>query len=102
MTILDIIKTIETKCDQLKTTLIHKNADYGSSCFTTPALTPNVKPTTALMVRMSDKIARINNLQKNDAPNFESVEDSVMDLAGYCILLLVAMEQEKNSNEENF
>lgn len=95
MTEPDLIKAIQQKCDELKTVLVRKNMDYGASAFNPPALAPGVAPTTAILVRMSDKIARLNNLQTAEKPNYEAIEDTILDLAGYAILLLVAKQQEK-------
>lgn len=78
-------------CDILKETLIKKNLDYGSSAFKKPILAPEMETDASILVRMSDKIERIANLRKGDSKtNYESVRDTVMDLAGYCILYLVA------------
>lgn len=95
MTEPDLIKAIQQKCDELKTVLVRKNTDYGASAFNPPALAPGVAPTTAILVRMSDKISRLNNLQTAEQPNYEAIEDTILDLAGYAILLLVAKQQEK-------
>ena len=95
MTEPDLIKAIQQQCDTLKTVLVRKNTDYGASAFNRPALAPDVKPTTAILVRMSDKISRLNNLQTAEQPNYEAIEDTILDLAGYAILLLVAKQQEK-------
>jgi hypothetical protein len=71
-------------------TLLAKNADYGSSAHKPPALAPHLDPGAAILVRMSDKIARIVSLTK---PGFtanvdESLDDTFRDLAGYCVLWL--------------
>ena len=95
MTEPDLIKAIQEQCDALKTVLVRKNTDYGASAFNRPALAPDVKPTTAILVRMSDKISRLNNLQGADKPNCEAIEDTILDLAGYAILLLIARQKEQ-------
>lgn len=41
--------------------------------------------TDGLLVRIHDKIARLENLTGKNA-NFESVEDTFLDLVGYCII----------------
>lgn len=70
--------------------LLRKNRDYGGSAFKRPILTPDLSAQSAIKVRMSDKIERINNLQKiEQSPEVEeTVEDTWRDLAGYIILLL--------------
>ena len=44
-----------------------------------------------LRVRMYDKLARLNNLADNrrDTPNYESIEDTLIDLANYAIIGLL-------------
>ena len=44
-----------------------------------------------LLVRMHDKMARLENLtSKSQAnPNYESIEDTLMDLANYAIIGLM-------------
>ena len=47
-------------------------------------------PMNGLRVRMYDKLARLNNLADKDAtPNFESIEDTLIDLANYAIIGLL-------------
>jgi hypothetical protein len=58
-----------------------------------------------LRVRMYDKLARLNNLvDTGDTPNYESIEDTLLDLANYAIIgLLVQRGQWEglpNSNGE--
>lgn len=69
-------------------TLLRKNMDYGSSVFQEPILCPGLPTTTAIDVRMSDKIARIKNLKTAKAQVAdESVDDTYDDLGAYCLLL---------------
>lgn len=43
-----------------------------------------------LRVRMYDKLARLNNLvDTGDTPNYESIEDTLIDLANYAIIGLL-------------
>ena len=43
-----------------------------------------------LLVRMYDKLARLNNLvDTGDTPNYESIEDTLLDLANYAIIGLL-------------
>lgn len=69
--------------------LLQKNCDYGSSVWDSPLLCPTLSPGTAILVRMSDKVKRIEQLSKSPAQvTSESLEDSIRDLAGYCLLFL--------------
>ena len=43
-----------------------------------------------LRVRMYDKLARLTHLaDKSDTPNYESIEDTLIDLANYAIIGLL-------------
>lgn len=47
-------------------------------------------PMNGLRVRMYDKLARLNNLvDSGDTPNYESIEDTFLDLANYAIIGLL-------------
>jgi hypothetical protein len=72
--------------------LVRKNQDYGSSGMKSPVLMPNLVAREALLCRMSDKVARIAQLADGSAPQVadEKLEDTIRDLAGYCILWLTA------------
>jgi hypothetical protein len=73
----------------LTETLLKKNKDYGSSAFESPVLAPDLASRKALLVRMSDKVKRIAQLQKTGTAEVqESLEDTIGDLAGYCLLWL--------------
>ncbi len=72
-------------------TLLKKNNDYGSSVFKEPVLAPGMPVVSAIDVRMSDKIARIQNLKtaKQEVKD-ESIQDTYNDLGSYCLLRAVA------------
>lgn len=73
--------------------LARKGADYGGSAFVAPMLAPKLTSQTALLVRMSDKIKRLQTLAaKKGAGQVkeETFSDTIRDLAGYCILYLAA------------
>lgn len=80
------IKDLETILGELSTIMIHKHADYGPM---------NISgapggPMNGLRVRMYDKLARLNNLvDTGDTPNYESIEDTLLDLANYAIIGLL-------------
>lgn len=69
--------------------LIRKNIDYGSSVFNRPILRQDLSLRSSIEVRMSDKIARLQNLLQNKENMVdESIADTMADLAGYAILWL--------------
>ena len=72
--------------DELGNLLITKQADYG------PGNVNNAfgGPMNGLMVRIGDKFERLKNLLSNNKQtNYESVEDSFMDLANYAVIALM-------------
>ena len=82
---------IEEVCNEVKDLLIRKNHDYGNSFskqYEKYGLLSGI-------IRMDDKMSRIENLMKRDAKVDESIEDSIRDLAGYAILTLVEMRKRK-------
>ena len=84
MTSEDLIRSVTRN---LLETLIAKNRDYGATAVRNPLLAPGLSATTAILVRMSDKVMRLQNLLSgNKAVVKESLSDTVLDLAGYAIL----------------
>ena len=72
--------------DELGNLLITKQSDYG------PGNVNNAfgGPMNGLMVRIGDKFERLKNLLSNNKQtNYESVEDSFMDLANYAVIALM-------------
>jgi hypothetical protein len=71
---------------QLLTILYKKHEDYGPLNISgAPGGAMN-----GLRVRMYDKLARLNNLiDTGDTPNYESIEDTLIDLANYAIIGLL-------------
>lgn len=71
---------------QLLTILYRKHQDYGPlNIAGAPGGAMN-----GLRVRMYDKLARLNNLvDTGDTPNYESIEDTLIDLANYAIIGLL-------------
>jgi hypothetical protein len=71
---------------ELLTILYKKHEDYGPMNIAgAPGGAMN-----GLRVRMYDKLARLNNLgETGDTPNYESIEDTLIDLANYAIIGLL-------------
>ena len=76
----------EQIAEELLTILFKKHADYGPlNIAHAPGGAMN-----GLRVRMHDKLARLNHLvDKGDTPNYETVEDTLVDLANYAIIGLL-------------
>lgn len=69
--------------DDIGNLLITKQLDYG------PGNINNAYggPINGLLVRIGDKFERLKNLfNKEQKPNFESIEDSFKDLANYAVI----------------
>lgn len=84
---------ISAVVENLREMLVSKN--YGNLALTAPVLCPNMDPEQALLVRMSDKVARLASLASGEKDRVgESIEDTLYDLAGYCVLAIIAMEKD--------
>ena len=87
---------IRQECEYLADVLTAKHENYGKSAFQEPALTPGMDPETAMMVRLSDKIARLRSLQGGEPDKVgESKLDTLLDMAGYAVLLRVYHRQKE-------
>ena len=69
-------------------TFLKKNADYGSSF----EESLNEFGEVAGIVRISDKYKRLVNLTKNENKVLESKIDTLKDMANYCLMLAVWLE----------
>ena len=76
------------KCEELKELLLEKNRKYGDSAINPCRVFSRASATEQILVRMDDKINRIKNRQNDED------EDVIKDLAGYCILYMIAKEKE--------
>ena len=72
--------------NELAILMLKKHEDYGPMNISgAPGGAMN-----GLRVRMYDKLARLNNLvDTGDTPNYESIEDTLIDLANYAIIGLL-------------
>ena len=81
---------LAAKCDELKALLLRKNAAYGNSALEPVRIFSDATPLEQLRVRLDDKLSRLSKGSNHD----EVPEDTLMDICGYLILLMVAQEQE--------
>ena len=81
--------------------VLSKNMNYGGSVWKAPALTPEMPVSSAILVRMSDKVSRIASLMSGvkDAVN-EPLEDTIKDLGAYCLLYLARPSKPNESLDE--
>lgn len=89
---------ITTVANEVRDTLIRKNLDYGDSFakrFTKHGIL-------SAFIRMEDKWGRFENLVSGAKANVEeSVEDTLIDLAGYAILTAVELRKQKEPAKES-
>lgn len=86
--------------NQLATMLELKNEKYGNSF---GKLRERYK-FPIILIRLNDKISRLEYLLLNNDSGTEDerVEDTLLDLAGYCILELNARKKEKESKKQSY
>lgn len=82
----EMLESIKHQCEMMTHTLITKNKDYGNSFENTL----NKYGDVALMLRLEDKFKRLESLFRNkeNLVKDEGFEDTLRDLAGYCLLYL--------------
>ena len=72
-------------CQMLHETYKAKNADYGDSFALVRGKYPN-----AILIRLNDKLNRLETLMNGGKQHVdESIDDTLLDLANYCIMELV-------------
>lgn len=93
----DNIKTFENITLSMLDTYTRKNHDYGNSFTEMRKRLPN-----SILVRIFDKYMRLETLLNGEQAQVkgESVEDTLLDLANYCVMELV--ERERDKQEEGF
>lgn len=74
-----------------------KNANYGNSF---EKLFNDLGPIAGL-VPLHNKLDRITNLVKGGKNDFESLEDSLVDLANYAILNLIELQKQSERKKDN-
>lgn len=87
----DVQEKISSKCDEIKELLLQKNKAYGSSALDPINVFYDGDPSAGLKVRIDDKLKRIQNVGIN-----EETEDSLKDLTGYLILLMISRDESNN------
>lgn len=77
----------ESILSEIRVIMVRKHQDYGPLNI---AMAPG-GAMNGLLVRIHDKMARLENLyyKQSDTPNYESIEDTFIDLANYAIIGLL-------------
>lgn len=83
-------KRIAEQCVATAALILRKNADYGCSVWKSPTLLPKLSPSDAILVRMGDKVDRLQSLLSRDGKGEvdESIADTIADLSAYGLLYL--------------
>jgi len=79
---------ISYMCSKVEDMLIDKNESYGNSALDPVRIFSDADPDEQLRVRIDDKLSRIQRGHQYDD------EDTILDLVGYLILLLIAKEDQ--------
>ena len=82
---------IKAKCKDLQDLLLQKNAKYGNSALEPLNVFSEAGAVAGIKMRIDDKLKRIKNAGLVDA-----TEDTLQDLAGYLILLMIARDNESH------
>ena len=82
-------------CEELTQIYYNKNQDYGDSFAIVRAKVPN-----AIRVRLWDKMLRLDNLLsgKDALVQSETIEDTLKDMANYCLMELIERQLEKEKD----
>jgi hypothetical protein len=80
---------IKEVTNQLQELLIKKNRAYGNSALEPLNIFSSQNAVDSLCARLDDKLSRIKNKGLND-----KTEDTLFDLAGYLILLIIAKNEQ--------
>ena len=81
---------ISAKCDHIREMLLAKNQRYADSAFYPMRVFSRGTQTEQLRVRIDDKLSRIQAGVIDD-------EDTILDLVGYLVLLLIARDIPKEN-----
>lgn len=89
---MDKYKTFSALCDELESIYRKKNSDYGDSFGRTVEKYGKI----AALTRIADKFNRLENLMlSHDAAKVEeSLRDTLMDMAGYCLMTVMELEDD--------
>jgi len=86
---------IKQKCKELEELLLSKNSKYGNSALEPLNVFSPANAVAGIKMRIDDKLKRIKNAGLVDA-----TEDTLQDLAGYLILLMIARDNASNDIQE--
>ena len=82
---------IKAKCKRVEDLLLQKNAKYGDASLEPVNIFSKCNSVAGIKMRIDDKLKRIKN-----AGLCDETEDTLQDLAGYLILLMIAKDNESH------
>ena len=82
---------IKAKCKRVEELLLQKNAKYGDASLEPVNIFSKCNSVTSIKARIDDKLKRIQTSGPVD-----DVEDTLLDLTGYLILLMIAKDNASN------
>lgn len=98
---MDKVKIFKDITDKMASTYKAKNSDYGDSY--SEIRDRYIDKFPSVLIRLRDKINRIEQLMLNGNQKVkdESIDDSLLDLANYCVLELIERHIDKEEMEFN-
>lgn len=82
-----------------------KGADYGTDedFFANVSASANwgIEPWVGAMMRVSDKVARLQSAAKGSTLKNEGIEDSLLDIATYSIIAVCLFRREMSTNSQH-
>lgn len=93
---INYVKEFQEITKQMSETYERKNNDYGNSF----GISVQKYGLIAALTRISDKFNRMENLilTRNQQVNDESLSDTLLDLANYCIMTAIELNHSNNKN----
>lgn len=89
---IDVLREVES-------ILIKKSSNYGEITCETQLFCPNQNIEDGLYMRLSDKVRRLNSLRSGVQDEVgESINDTLKDMIGYCVLILAHSEKKGNES----
>ena len=82
---------IKAKCKRIEDLLLQKNARYGDASLEPVNIFSKCNAVTSIKARIDDKLKRIQTSGPVD-----DMEDTLLDLTGYLILLMIAKDNESH------
>lgn len=106
----DLLQIHETLCDKSRSLMRKKNADYAGrhgvepfANFTRCEAMGICKTEAGMLVRMTDKMSRLSSFLESGKFEVkdESLEDTILDMINYSVLLYAYVTDKKNSKENS-